>query len=46
MPFQDSYVYKNILATVEKADRIDFLEEESSTSMGFHDDKNRYLCNL
>ena len=28
----------NILATVEKADRVDFLEEDCSTSTGFHDD--------
>ena len=26
----------NILATVEKADRVDFLEEDYSTSMGLH----------
>ena len=45
---QDSYVYKNVLARtnsnanilsgVEKADRVDFLEEDCSTSTGFHDD--------
>ena len=28
----------NILATVEKADRVDFLEEDCSTSAGFHED--------
>ena len=48
---QDSYVYKNvfartnsdsnILATVEKADRVDFLEEDCSTSTGFHEEWNR-----
>ena len=51
IPMQDSYVYKNvfvctnsdsnILATVEKADRVDFLEEDCSTSMGFHEDSSR-----
>ena len=28
----------NISATVEKADRVDFLEEDCSTSAGFHED--------
>ena len=28
----------NILATVEKADRVDFLEEDCSTSTGFHEE--------
>ena len=28
----------NILVTVEKTDRVDFLEEDCSTSTGFHDD--------
>jgi hypothetical protein len=28
----------NILATVEKTDWVDFLEEDCSTSTGFHDD--------
>ena len=31
----------NILATVEKADRVDFLEEDCSTSTGFHEEWNR-----
>ena len=41
---KDSYIYENIvvhtnsdsniLATVEKADRVDFLEEDCSTSTG------------
>ena len=45
IPMQDSYVYKNvfvctnsdsnILATVEKADRVDFLEEDCLHLPGF-----------
>ena len=31
----------NILVTVEKTDRVDFLEEDCSSSTGFHEDKSR-----
>ena len=36
-PISDS----NILATVEKAYGVDFLEEDCSTYTGFHDNSNR-----
>jgi len=44
---QDSCIYKNVfartnsvLATVEKADRVDILEDDGTTyiSMGFHEE--------
>ena len=35
-PFTRTNSDSNILATVEKADRVDFLEEVCSTSKGFH----------
>ena len=45
---QDSYFYdnifaftnsvSNILATVEKANQVNFLEEDCSTLAGFHED--------
>ena len=48
IPTQDSYVYENAfahtnsdsnnLATVEKADQVDFSEKDCSTSVGFHED--------
>ena len=37
--FTRSNSVSNFLATVEKADRVDFLEYDCSTSTGFHEDK-------
>ena len=36
-PFTRTNSDSNILATIEKADQVDFLEEDSSTSTGFHE---------
>ena len=41
IPTQDSNSDSTILVTVEKANQVDFLEEDCSTSAGFYEDLNR-----